>query len=320
MGIGARLVHPACSWSGEHPRSLPREPSTCPQSRVNVAEPPRSSARRVTWVGVDAVGIDGLRGGLPVGLRRQRAEAVHPDRRGDAGHGRCADARGGARTCRREVSAPAAPPRLLSRMGSKGTGVIPEEGVRGVATSPLTLKAAICCIWAAAMAAMGFRQVPCAAAIRAACCCMIFRKEREKKGKVSEWQREGGSRGGKISIPALHPGTEAHRDKCHPLPDLGTGGGLGDTKRGDTWDRCTLQPCHPHLGGEAFCCAPKWGSTNPDGHPHPLALVQAHAGFHGQNQPPSTRGAPPKPPGPSRRQLLPLAYRPRRRQTGWSWG
>lgn len=51
--------------------------------------------------------------------------------------------------------------------------VVPEEGVRGAATSPLTLKAAICCIWAAAMAAMGFRQVPCAAAIRAACCCMI---------------------------------------------------------------------------------------------------------------------------------------------------
>lgn len=54
-----------------------------------------------------------------------------------------------------------------------GRVVLPEEGVRGAATSPLTLKAAICCIWAAAMAAMGFRQVPCAAAIRAACCCMI---------------------------------------------------------------------------------------------------------------------------------------------------
>lgn len=148
------------------------------------------------------------------------------------------------------------PLRLLSRMGSKGRGVIPEEGVRGAATSPLTLKAAICCIWAAAMAAMGFRQVPCAAAIRAACCCMIFRKERGKKGKVSEWQREGGSRGGKISIPALYPRTGARRDKCHPLPDPGTGGGLGDTKRGDTWDRCTLQPCHPHLGAEAFWLCP----------------------------------------------------------------
>lgn len=40
MGIGARLVHPACSWGGEHPRSLPCELSTCPQSRGNVAEPP----------------------------------------------------------------------------------------------------------------------------------------------------------------------------------------------------------------------------------------------------------------------------------------
>lgn len=34
---------------------------------------------------------------------------------------------------------------------------IPEDGVMGVATRPLTLKAAICCICAAAMAAMGFR-------------------------------------------------------------------------------------------------------------------------------------------------------------------
>lgn len=72
-------------------------------------------------------------------------------------------------------------------------GVLPEEGVRGAATSPLTLKAAICCIWAAAMAAMGLRQVPCAAAIRAACCCMIFRKE-GGKGTDSERQR-GGERG-----------------------------------------------------------------------------------------------------------------------------
>lgn len=35
--------------------------------------------------------------------------------------------------------------------------VVPEDGVMGVATSPLTLNAAICCICAAAMAAMGFR-------------------------------------------------------------------------------------------------------------------------------------------------------------------
>lgn len=80
--------------------------------------PPHCAGRREagTWVGVDAVGVDGLRGGLPVGLRRQRAEAVHPDWRGDAGHGRRADAGGGARTCgpagRREgVSAGIPPPR-----------------------------------------------------------------------------------------------------------------------------------------------------------------------------------------------------------------
>lgn len=46
-----------------------------------------------TWVGVDAVGVDGLGGGLPVGLGRQRAEAIHPDGRGDAGHRRRAEDR-----------------------------------------------------------------------------------------------------------------------------------------------------------------------------------------------------------------------------------
>lgn len=68
---------------------------------------------------------------------------------------------------------PSSPRGCRAGWGVKGGGVVPEEGVRGAATSPLTLKAAICCIWAAAMAAMGLRQVPCAAAIRAACCCMI---------------------------------------------------------------------------------------------------------------------------------------------------
>lgn len=50
---------------------------------------------------------------------------------------------------------------------------VPEDGVMGAATSPLTLKAAICCICAAAMAAIGFRYEPCVAAMSAACCCMI---------------------------------------------------------------------------------------------------------------------------------------------------
>lgn len=79
--------------------------------------------------------------------------------------------------------------------------VLPEEGVRGAATSPLTLKAAICCIWAAAMAAMGLRQVPCAAAIRAACCCMIFGKQGGKGDREREAERR--ERGGQISISAL---------------------------------------------------------------------------------------------------------------------
>lgn len=82
-------------------------------------------------------------------------------------------------------------------------GVLPEEGVRGAATSPLTLKAAICCIWAAAMAAMGLRQVPCAAAIRAACCCMIFRKEGGKGDRQRE-KREGERGEGKsASLPCM---------------------------------------------------------------------------------------------------------------------
>lgn len=47
-------------------------------------------------------------------------------------------------------------PRSLSQT-VVGLWLLPEDGVMGVATSPLTLNAAICCIWAAAMAAMGFR-------------------------------------------------------------------------------------------------------------------------------------------------------------------
>lgn len=80
-------------------------------------------------------------------------------------------------------------PRQCASCLSTGLWLLPEDGVRGVATSPLTLNAAICCIWAAAMAAMGFRYEPCVAAISAACCCIICckggqRKEREEGG---EW-------------------------------------------------------------------------------------------------------------------------------------
>lgn len=69
---------------------------------------------------------------------------------------------------------------------SPGCVFVPEEGVIGAATRPLTLKAAICCICAAAMAAMGFRYEFWVAAISAACCCIICcgieERERERKG------------------------------------------------------------------------------------------------------------------------------------------
>lgn len=96
-------------------------------------------------------------------------------------------------------------------------GVLPDEGVRGAATSPLTLKAAICCIWAAAMAAMGLRQVPCAAAIRAACCCMIFRKE-EGKGDSERREKE---REGKVNQHVCFAWIQ--KNKCHSLPHPRTG-------------------------------------------------------------------------------------------------
>jgi len=51
-----------------------------------------SGVSGVTWVRVDAVGVDVLGGGLSVGLGRQGAEAVHPDLSSDAGHSTGADA------------------------------------------------------------------------------------------------------------------------------------------------------------------------------------------------------------------------------------
>lgn len=150
-------------------------------------------------------------------------------------------------------------------------GVLPEEGVRGAATSPLTLKAAICCIWAAAMAAMGLRQVPCAAAIRAACCCMIFGKESERQG-------EGGRREGK-SPSLLWMDSEMDSDP-------GTGGGLGDTKYGTT-----APYSHPQLWGGKPCAWPSTGIHQPC----QASTPPGTGAFMGQTTPP-THGAPPKPP------------------------
>lgn len=58
----------------------------------------------------------------------------------------------------------------------------PEVGVMGAAARPFMFRAAICCIWAAAKAAMGFRYPPCATdAMIAACCCISWNKESRKK-------------------------------------------------------------------------------------------------------------------------------------------
>lgn len=69
----------------------------------------------------------------------------------------------------------------------------------GAAARPFMFRAAICCIWAAAKAAMGFRYPPCATeAMIAACCCISWNKEsREKisrghgRGSLWLWCQEG---------------------------------------------------------------------------------------------------------------------------------
>lgn len=54
----------------------------------------------LTWVRVNTIGVDGLRGGLPVALRREGTESVDPDRGGYAGHGCGRNARGCAGACK----------------------------------------------------------------------------------------------------------------------------------------------------------------------------------------------------------------------------
>jgi len=53
----------------------------------------------LTWVRMDPIGVDGFRGGLAVALGRQRAEPVHSDGGGYAGHSRGTDARGSTGAC-----------------------------------------------------------------------------------------------------------------------------------------------------------------------------------------------------------------------------
>lgn len=54
----------------------------------------------LTWVRVNTVGVNGLRGGLPIALRREGTESIHTDRGGYAGHGCSRNARGCAGACK----------------------------------------------------------------------------------------------------------------------------------------------------------------------------------------------------------------------------
>lgn len=49
---------------------------------------------------MNTVGVDGLRGGLSVGLRWKGTKSVDPDRGSYAGHGCCRDAGGCAGACK----------------------------------------------------------------------------------------------------------------------------------------------------------------------------------------------------------------------------
>lgn len=54
----------------------------------------------LTWVRMNTVGVNGLRGGLPIALRREGTESVHTYRGGYARHGCSRDARGCAGACK----------------------------------------------------------------------------------------------------------------------------------------------------------------------------------------------------------------------------
>lgn len=54
----------------------------------------------LTWVRMNAIGVDGLRCRLPIGLRWEGTESIDPNRSGYAGHGSGRDAWGCAGACR----------------------------------------------------------------------------------------------------------------------------------------------------------------------------------------------------------------------------
>lgn len=53
----------------------------------------------LTWVWVNTIGVDGLRGGLTIALRREGTESIDPDLGGYARHGCSRDAWGCAGAC-----------------------------------------------------------------------------------------------------------------------------------------------------------------------------------------------------------------------------
>lgn len=99
---------------------------------------------------------------------------------------------------------------------------LPEVGVMGAAARPFMFSAAICCIWAAAKAAMGFRYPPCATdAMIAACCCISWNKENREKISRVHWP--GGPEGGhKLHVPSGGSGLM----HCHGL-EVAINAGLG---------------------------------------------------------------------------------------------
>lgn len=54
----------------------------------------------LTWIRVNAISKDGFSGWLPISLRREASETIHPNGRWDARHSWCSYARRRASTCK----------------------------------------------------------------------------------------------------------------------------------------------------------------------------------------------------------------------------
>lgn len=96
-------------------------------------------------------------------------------------------------TCPLRSPAPSRFHALCPFLGTR-PGPLPEVGVMGAAARPFMFRAAICCIWAAAKAAMGFRYPPCATeAMIAACCCISWNKREQGKNITQSPAEQPGS-------------------------------------------------------------------------------------------------------------------------------